>query len=235
MNQIAKETLAPESEASETAQQYEAQSRDLLTMAKQFEISTADDYERANESLKGIIIKKRELDERRKAITRPIDDAKKRIMDLFQPALKYLEDAEQTIKRDMLVWNREQERLRQEREARLREQQRKEREKLQQQAEKASASGKTEKAEALLQQADMTDGVSVAPATPKTSSSVRKTWQARVTDKAALIKAAAERPDLQALLNVDQTALNAMARGLKSNLSIPGVEAYQRESISTRT
>lgn len=228
------ETLPIENEAGKEAEQYEAQTKDLLVAANSITIATPQDYEAANDELKRIKTKAKELEDKRKSLTRPLDESKKRILELFRPALTFLADAEKHIKRQMIDFTNDQERLRRAEEARIREQQRKEQEKLRKQAEKAAAAGKAEKAEALQEQAESMPPAFVPPATPKTSSSIRKVWKARVKDKDALIKAAAKRSDLQALLDVNETALGGMARALKSNLAIPGVEAYEEQIVSTR-
>src|SRR3989304_3143318 len=88
-------------------------------------------------------IKKRasDLDDLRKSLTRPLDEAKTRIMDLFRPAGDRLAPAEQTLKNAMIVFTREQERLRREAEQAAREAADREAERLMKQADKARAKG----------------------------------------------------------------------------------------------
>lgn len=70
------------------------------------------------------------------------------------------------------------------------------------------------------------------PATKGTS--VRKVWKHRVVDKAALIKHVAQFPQFENLLEVNEGGLNALARALKGNLNMPGVESYEEAVMASR-
>ena len=65
--------------------------------------------------------------------------------------------------------------------------------------------------------------------------SSRTVWRARVTDKAAVIRAAVDRPDIAALLLVDEKAANRLAGALKAALAVPGLEAYEEKLATSRT
>lgn len=212
-----------------------AESEGSRDIAETIVIASPETYQWAGEQLREIKSKAKELDERRKKITKPLDEAKKQVMDLFRPALEFLTQAETIIKRKMIVYQSEQEKIRREAEAKAREAQRKEQERLEEQARKAEAKGKAEQAEALRQQADMTPAVVVAPEAPKANgTSIRTDWEAEVMDKKALIKAiaAGTAPDV---LDVNMKTLNQMARALKDQLNIPGVRARQVERMAVRT
>jgi len=64
--------------------------------------------------------------------------------------------------------------------------------------------------------------------------SSRENWSAQVTDKAALVKAAAENPAYLAYLEPDMKSLNALARAQKNALAIPGVKAVNQAGLSVR-
>lgn len=64
--------------------------------------------------------------------------------------------------------------------------------------------------------------------------SSRTVWRARVTDKTVLIRAAADRPDIAALLLVDEKAANRLAGALKAALAVPGLEAYEEKLATSR-
>jgi hypothetical protein len=49
-----------------------------------------------------------------------------------------------------------------------------------------------------------------------------------------LLRAAAFDPQIAALLDVNMTKLNGMARAMKSELAIPGVRAVSEESVAVR-
>lgn len=73
-------------------------------------------------------------------------------------------------------------------------------------------------------------------AAPKVSgTSVASTYKARVTDKLAFVQFCAANPMFLNLLDVNESALNAQARSLQTNLAMPGIEVYPDQSIrSTR-
>lgn len=211
------------------------QSAGLLAVAQAYKIDSPEMYQAAGDELKHIKAKAKELDETRKSLTKPIDEAKARIMDFFRQPLDFLSKAESIIKGSMLTYQNEQERIRREEEARRQEIARKEQERLQKRAEKAAEKGQTEKAEALLETANAIPTPIVAPAMQKVSGIATKTtWKAEVVDKMALIKAVAAGQVPLSVLEVNQTVLNKMAVALKEELSYPGVKAVAEQSIAAR-
>jgi hypothetical protein len=64
------------------------------------------------------------MNERRMKITRPMDEAKREVMELFAPHIRVLEDAVRRIKGSILAWEDKKEEARRQEEARLREEQR---------------------------------------------------------------------------------------------------------------
>lgn len=64
--------------------------------------------------------------------------------------------------------------------------------------------------------------------------STSKSWKARITDKEALIKHIAANPELLDWVEIKMTGINGMAKALKQNMQIPGVEAYPDISVSAR-
>ena len=117
-------------------------------------IATQAHYQDAAEQLKAIKGLEKEIEVERKSVTRPIDDAKKGVMDFFRGPSNALRSSESAIKRAMTDWDREQERIRRAEEARLQEIARKEQEKLRRAAERAEKAGREEKAEALRQESE---------------------------------------------------------------------------------
>ena len=61
------------------------------------------------------------------------------------------------------------------------------------------------------------------------------TWHAEVTDKGALITAAAANPSLHVLLEVNQKYLNMLARRDKAAMAIPGVRALSQTNVAARS
>lgn len=210
----------------------------LLAVAQSYRIDSPEVYEAAAADLQEIKGKLKALEEKRVAITKPLNRAIKAVNDLFRKPKELLEQAEALIKRAMSAYDQEQERKRREEQARLEEEARKERERLEAKAREAEEKGQIEKAEALRESANAVVAPIVSPATeaPKvTGIATRGLWKARVTDKAALVRhIVAERPDLLSLIEIDASALNAMARAQKSALSLPGVEVYEHKIIAAQ-
>ena len=198
-----------------------------LTLAKEYLIDGPEMYGLAAEELKAIKSKARDLDEMRKSMTRPLDDAKKRIMDFFNKPLAFLTEAESLIKRSMLTYDREQERKRKEEEDRLRAAARAEQERLQKEAEEKAAQlaadGKTEQAiEAAVVPVVPLPTVHVEQ--PKIAGiSRRQNWKARVVDPMKVPRQ---------FLTVDEKALNAYAKATKGEVPVDGVEFYAEDVIA---
>ncbi len=213
----------------------ERESLVVLDTAKAIAIIDDDSYEGAAGMLSRIKARYNELDVMRKAITKPLDEAKRNVMDMFRTPLVRLKSAEGTTKQSMLAYQREQEAKRRAEEARLQEIARKEREKLERQAARAEKAGREERAADLRQVADSVPEPVVAHAAPKVAGmSTRKTYKAAVTDKMALIKAVAEGKAPDVLLEPNMTALNGQARALKEALNYPGVQLIVDETLSSR-
>lgn len=198
-----------------------------LTLAKEYLIDGPEMYGLAAEELKAIKSKARDLDEMRKSMTRPLDDAKKRIMDFFNKPLSFLTEAESLIKRSMLTYDREQERKRKEEEDRLRAAARAEQERLQKEAEEKAAQlaaeGKTEQAiEAAVVPVVPLPTVHVEQ--PKVAGiSRRQNWKARIVDQMKVPRQ---------FLTVDEKALNAYAKATKGEVPVDGVEFYAEDIIA---
>lgn len=217
------------------AEKLATQSSGMLAVAQAFKIDSPEMYDAAAVELKSIKAKAKELEETRKSLTKPIDEAKAKIMDFFCQPLDFLAKAESAIKGSMLTYQNEQERLRREEEARRQEIARREQEKLQKRAEKAAEKGQTEKAEALMETAQAIPTPIVTPTIQKVAGIATKTtWKAEVTDKMALIKAVAAGQVPMSVLDVNQTVLNKMAVALKEELNYPGVKAVAEQSMAVR-
>lgn len=72
--------------------------RDALDAIDDFEIRTPDQLELAREVIREIKGKWRELEDRRKDITAPLNASLKSVNDLFRPALSYYATCEQRLK-----------------------------------------------------------------------------------------------------------------------------------------
>ena len=159
-----------------------------------------------------------------------IDDEKAKL----EPAVQ----AETNIKRELVAYDDTQERLRQAEQRRLEieQRQRDEAQRLEEAAAlelEADRTGDEQlRAEAQQLMAEPVDSapVQLASFTPKVSGlSYRENWSGRVTDIQKLIQFVAEHPEHTHLLDVNQTALNAMARAQKGNMRIPGAVAESKK------
>jgi DNA polymerase III gamma/tau subunit len=245
----------------------------LLATAQAFVIDSPTMYELAAGDLQKVKALAKDVEEKRTAITGPLNQAVKAVNDLFRSPKDFLATAETALKSAMITYDREQQRkadearreaeriAREERqriEAEAREAARRaqeEADRIAKEAADAAAAGDAAKAAELQQQAEQTaaDGaaqaetiameaemvtaapVPVATAAPKVAGlSTRQNWKARLTDKMALIKFVAAHPEHQHLLDVNQSAINQLAKAQKDAMNLPGVEAYPDAVMSAR-
>jgi hypothetical protein len=207
----------------------------ILSTADSLEIKNAEEMAASGVMLQTIKGRQKALADARLSITRPMDAAKKRVMELFQPAVDRLAKAETTIKGAVLTYTREQERLRREAQAELDAAAERTRTQLIEQAETHDETGRHSRAETLRERADTVQAPTVAPAeVPRGAVHVRVTWKAEVTDLQALARAYAEGQRSVELILPNMPVLNELARTLKGDLTIPGVEAVAEEGVTAR-
>lgn len=207
----------------------------LLDVAKAYTIDSPEMYELATDELRNIATAKARMTETRLSITRPMDAAKARVMDLFRAPLERLEEADRVLRGAALDWKRaedariakeraEAERQERERLAELARQQREaeaaER-KAREEADKAMAAGDTQAMTAALVAAeeassqreaaeDAVELAEVAPVAAMVAAPVKAAGiSGRVTWKAEVV-------DLGALVTA---AANALAKGDDSLLA----------------
>ena len=199
-------------------------------------ITTPDEYEAAALDLQSIKTAQKTLEAQRTKVTVPLNQVVKAVNELFKKPAEALEKAERIIKGAITTYQIAEERKRREQEAAAAEAARKEQEKLLAQADKAAAKGKTEQADALrTTAASIPQNVEIASAVPKVGGiAMRGTWKAVVKDKAALVSYCAGHPEWLHLLDVNEQALNGLARSQKSALALPGVEAREEFGIAAR-
>ena len=259
-------TLAPE-----TAQQ-------ALQVAQSYVIDDDDMYAAAGEELRTIVTRSRQLEELRKSITAPMDEAKRRVMDFFRVPLERLQEAERVLKLGMGTYQREQaakaEAARRAAEAAA-ERQRQEQQRLDNERRAAEAAAQAERdrlaadAQAKMQQAidtgdaktmaeaeqamaaaasvqaalpevptqlpEMPAPTPVVPLVPRAAGvSTRTVWKARVVDKSAFIRAAAGRPEIEALLIVNEAALGQFAKATAGKAPLAGVTFYDEPVVAVR-
>lgn len=238
--------------------------QNALASASDFVIDSHTMFELASDDLKQVKALQKEVEEKRTSITGPLNQAVKAVNDLFRSPKEYLDKAEATLKRAMVTWTTEQERLaaiaraeaeaaaRAERErlAALEREQAEAARKAQEEAQAAAAAGDQEatkramaEAEAAQQQAAVTamtaQVVTAAPAVEApakvTGISGRMTYSAEVTDLLELVKAVAAGAAPIEAIQADTKFLGAQARAFKKAGQLyPGVMAVAERSISAR-
>lgn len=204
-----------------------------LARAEAFVITTPEQYEAAVAELQVIKGKFKEVEGSRKELKKPLDEAVKKLQDFFRSPLDFLTKAESILKRKILDYQQEQERLRREEQARLDEQARKEQQKLAAQAHRAEAAGKTEKAEVLQQRAATVVAPIAQTSAPRvTGLSTRKVYSVEITDIKALCKAVADGRVPASYVEANLKVLNAQARTLKTEFVCDGVKVIEGDSLA---
>lgn len=96
------------------AEAAEREANEVLTIAKAIVVSNPDEFRIAGEQFAAIKTKLKDLEAQRVAITKPLDDAKKAVMDLFRRPKEALEAALSYYERPMAAYKREEDRKRRE-------------------------------------------------------------------------------------------------------------------------
>lgn len=209
-----------------------ARAEATLTCVQAMEIKDQDTYTRAGDTLKIVKSRAKILEDKRKEITKPLDVAKRAVMDLFRKPLTMLFEAETILKRGMITYTDERERLRREQEDKLRRQaateEARKKKALEERAKKAEAEGNQEKAEELREKKD-----EVKVEAPVLASTVEQPkgvaykdkWTANVLDKTKIPFA---------YLEPNMSMLNKHAQNTKGKVPIPGVEFKSEKIVASR-
>ena len=213
----------------------------VTQFASDLVVRTQADSEGAQGLLKEIKTRAKHVEEFFAGMKQSAYDAWKIVVAKEKAFLDPLAAAEKAIKSKVIVFEQEAQRKRDE-QARLAQAQaeakaRKEREDLEKRAQKAQEQGKTERAEALKAQVD-----NVAPQavfTPPEPARVqgtafKKTWVAEVTDLPTLLKSIAEGRAPLGIISINQSALNAYAKGTKGTMVVPGLKFTERTDMAVR-
>ncbi len=197
-------------------------------------VASDADYESAG----GLVLEAkdaiRRLEEKRRGITDHLNEALRRINDLFRKPREILEGVVRNLDGKLATYRTDQERKRHEEEARLRRLAEEENAKrlavAEKKAEKLEAKGLTDAAEAVRDtaQASVIPPPVLAPAEPPKVQGLgsRKVWKFRIV-KADLIP--------REYLVPDETKIGGVVRALKDKTNIPGVEAYAEDVSIGRT
>lgn len=235
-----------------------------LADAADYVIDSHEMFTLASDDLKRIKVLQKDVEEKRTSITGPLNQAVKAVNDLFRAPKEYLDKAEATLKRSMITWTTEQERMAAEARRKAEEEARAERDRLARQEAEAQEAARRAQAEAqaaaeagdpsaaakAMQEAHaaqqqaavaaMTASVmTVAPqleAPAKVAGiSGRVTYSAEVTDLLELVKAVAAGLAPIECVQADVKFIGAQARAFKKPGQLfPGVVAKEERGIAAR-
>jgi len=204
----------------------EARAQQSLAHAESMSVTNADEYQAAADEVMAIKSKWKEIEDARKALKQPVDEAAKRIQAFFKPPLDFLTKAEGIIKRKMVEWKSEQDRIAREEQRKAEEKARKERERLEREAAKAAAAGREERAEVLRERAEVVVAAPVAPVVPKVGGiSERTIWKFEIVDASQLPRQ---------FLMPNEKRIGEYVRAMKSDATIAGVRVYEEIALASR-
>ncbi len=207
----------------------------LAERAAELIIGTAEELAASAALLGNVKGRQKALADLRLSITRPMDAAKKQVLELFKPAIDRLAEAEATIKAAALAYNQKLQRAAAAAQAELDAKAEEERQQLATRAEMQRDIGDEAGAQELEERAETTTAPAVAqPEAMGSGLSTRTVWHAEVTDLRALAKACGEGTLGLDFVLANMPLLNATARELKETLQIPGVRAVPEEHVVTR-
>lgn len=208
----------------------------LVTLADSYAVTTVAAYEAGADDLKQIKAAQKRLEELRTGMTGPLNASLKRINDFFRAPAQKLQNAEGKIKRALMAFSQEQERIRREAQAKAEAETRREQERLAKLAAKAEAAGKLEKAELLEQRAATVVAPIVQMEQPKVAGlSTREAWHAECTDLMALVKAIAEGKAPLSLVIANDKLIGQQARALKHDFTVPGIRVWTTQEMASRS
>lgn len=232
---------------------------DLLDSVRDLTIDCGEMYEIASEETKEIKTRKKALEDRRKTITAPLDEAKKNVMDLFRMPIVILTEAETVIKGKMIAYSNEQKAVAVAAQKKAEEAARAERQRMLEEAQKAEAEQKRLLAEAeqnpekavelqrlaeekaaqsnasALSAAMVTTQVPAVQVPKAKGASERVTWSAEVYDLPALLQFILDNPQYQHFIQPNMKELRAHAISMKENMKIPGVRAVGLSGLAIRS
>ena len=216
----------------------------VVAQAQQIAIESAEDYEMACSFLTLIATRQKQVGETFDPIVKKAHAAWKEAIEQRAKFLDPLEEAEKNVKSKVAAWDEEQERLRQEQEAREQEAARAHQiDQAVEQAAQHEANGDKDLAALVLEEASHAPApVVVIPSSVPKQEGISKTtnwkWRYKGGEDDALrllVKAAATDERWLAYLCVNETAVGGDARTKKGLAKVPGIEFYPERGVSVRT
>jgi len=205
--------LVPEAEVKELRTQADG----VVAAANVLVVANDKGMADATEMLSWIAGAKKRFEEKRKALVKPLNDHVKTINSMFKEYTAPLEAADSTLRGKVLNYRREQERIRQEEEERIRKLAEKEQARLEEQAAKKGAPPPPPMPIPQVQEQARTVRGDLGTV------SAKKVWDYEIVD---------ERQIPPEFMMVNEKAIRAAVKAGVRN--IPGVKIYQREELAVR-
>lgn len=196
----------------------------LRAAAKNLVIKSAEGYEQAAQLLKNIKGSLATIEDARTRITGPLNASLREVNAQAKAAAAPFLADEATIKRAMIAYSDEQDRLQRERQRIANEAALKEQARLKEIADRAAAKGQTGKAEQFEERAAAVVAPVVQTEAPKVSGiSIPKVWTFEITDEDLIPRE---------YLVVDETRIRRVVTALKGDTKIPGVRVFEQKRIA---
>jgi hypothetical protein len=216
---------------SETGASLVAETKQLELEVADYKIDTPEQRENASKLGQKVNALTKKLEDERMAQTRPIDAAKKAIMDLYTPYSSACLKIVETIKSACRSYDMEQQRIANEAAAKARkeaeEAAQKERDRLAKLAEKRMDEGKLDKADEFIKKMGFVTAEPMPvfmPSVPKiVGEKPRKVKKFEVTDKALVP---------EEYKTVDETKIRKVVNALGLETNIPGVRVWEEDDLS---
>jgi hypothetical protein len=202
----------------------------VLESANRLTVTTEVEYASTGELLKAVKAKQKELEAERKAITQPLEQAKKAVIALFKKPQEMLIKAENILKKQMIEFQDEQERKRIAEEKRLAEEaaksEAKEKAKLEKKAVRLEEKGCTDMAMQARADAEAVHipAPVLAKETPKVQGIAKKTvWKYKIEDQNQIPRE---------YMMPNEKMIGEVVRATKGKIQIAGVKAYPETTIA---
>lgn len=222
------------------------EARQAAMMVTDLIVSTDTELQLVTDDLRAMKARRDALEERRLSITRPIDQAKAGIMDLFRSPLAMYDAAIEAGKRACITYTSARDRRLREEQAERERVAQAERDRLAAEAralEDQARAAAPEVAAQLVEQAAakqvqaITTVAPILPAAAKVSGAHgRKAWTVDVTDAKAVVLAIIQRhPEMfDKCVGLQTPGLRAWANLVDGKLDLPGMTVSERESMVLR-
>ena len=229
------ENLIPASAAPKTAEM-QVVAREVFAKAADITVDDDGTFKAAGELLTFVVAQRKKIEETRLSITRPMDEAKSRVMDLFRPIVTTITDAERDLRQQMSSYAELVERQTTRALAEAKAKADAERAAAIAQADILEGLGDTIAAEELRYEAETAPEPAVAVMRVGgggSGISTRKTYTAEVVDFAELVRYAVASGRVAELLLPNEKVIKAIARA-GTSAKIPGVRFVAATGIVSR-